>query len=639
MSFIAPTAFFLSLLLPVIIAMYLLKLRRTEQVVPSVYLWRRMVRDVEANAPWQRLRRNLLLLIQLLFLAALIFALARPFTWWEGASGQAAIFIIDTSASMGATDATPNRLEAAKAQARQLANDLPDEARVTIITAGDRAQVLTTSSQDSRQIQSALESIQLSTGGSDLTAALQLASAIASRQPDTDIVVLSDGRVTLPDRLALQGRVRYFPIGTSGENQAISLLTAEIAPGGQTITAFAQITNYGETQAQNRLEIYADGTLVHVFDLDIPSGEQRAVLAENLPVETRLVEARLTGADSLPLDNQAWAPNRNTDPPAIRLVSEGNLFLETGLDLLPGFEINTILPADYRSDTSPEQEARITIFDGFVPMTDTLPTGNLLFIAPIQSTDYFSVTGTIAQPELRPAETTDPLLANVSLDQISVLDAADIPLPLWARPVILGDHTGGSTSLLFAGEADNRRIAVLSFDLRHSDLPLQIAFPLLLANLTGWLAPHQGGEIPEQISPGSPIAFSLPIGIETAVITRPDGSRIRVSPAGNRFVFADTQQLGTYRIGWGEGEETSFAANLFSPTESNVRPAGTLGIEGEADEVQGETTGGARREWWRSLAFAALGLLTSEWLVYHRGTLVKVWEKLRNQGNLLRNTS
>jgi hypothetical protein len=70
MNFLAPAAFLLAALLPIIVLFYLLRLRRTEQVVSSVYLWRKMVRDVEANAPWQRLRRNLLLLLQLLFLIA-----------------------------------------------------------------------------------------------------------------------------------------------------------------------------------------------------------------------------------------------------------------------------------------------------------------------------------------------------------------------------------------------------------------------------------------------------------------------------------------------------------------------------------------------------------------------------------------
>src|SRR5918997_1712366 len=105
MGLLAPFAMMLSLLIPVIVAMYLLKLRREERTVSSTFLWQRMVRDVEANAPWQKLRRNILLLLQLLVLLALMFALARPFLQTTGIAGKNLILVIDRSASMAATDA------------------------------------------------------------------------------------------------------------------------------------------------------------------------------------------------------------------------------------------------------------------------------------------------------------------------------------------------------------------------------------------------------------------------------------------------------------------------------------------------------------------------------------------------------
>ena len=136
MNFLTPLAFILAITLPIIIAMYLLKLRRIEQEVSSTYLWQRMVRDVEANAPWQRLRRNLLLLLQLSFLLLLIFSLVRPFTWVAGRNSQATILILDTSASMAATDVPPSRLESAKRQAASIVSNLPEESRTTLIAAG-----------------------------------------------------------------------------------------------------------------------------------------------------------------------------------------------------------------------------------------------------------------------------------------------------------------------------------------------------------------------------------------------------------------------------------------------------------------------------------------------------------------------
>ena len=62
MPFLAPLALAGLLFLPVVLAMYLLELRRDEAVVPSTMLWQKLVADVEANAPWQKLRRSLLLL-------------------------------------------------------------------------------------------------------------------------------------------------------------------------------------------------------------------------------------------------------------------------------------------------------------------------------------------------------------------------------------------------------------------------------------------------------------------------------------------------------------------------------------------------------------------------------------------------
>jgi Ca-activated chloride channel family protein len=676
-SFLTPAAFVLVALIPVVIAMYLLRLRRTEQVVSSIYLWRRMVRDLEANAPWQRLRRNWLLILQLLFLAFLILALARPFTWAQGASGQALILILDTSASMAATDLFPNRLEAAKAQARSLVDGQPDDARITLITAGDGTQVLVASSQDRRGIHRALDDLEAGTGGSDLAAALELASAVSARQPETEILVLSDGRATLPQRPALAGQVRYMPVGQSGDNQAISTLALEPAPGGGELTAFAQVTNYGADTARRRLTLYADGQLVNAYDLEIRPGDQRAALAHGLPEETRVLEAQLDGGDALPLDDRAWAVHRDGEPTAVTLVTEGNRFLETGLSLLPGLEVTTVRPEDYEegwkagrleegraadnetnrpttqsSNLPTFQPSGLTIFDTYVPITATLPTGDLLFIAPPRGTELFTVTGRLDQPLPRPVDAEDPLLDHVNLAEVDVLDAVWISSPPWARPTIVADLGGETTPLLFAGETDGRRVAVLAFDLRRSDLPLQVAFPLLLANLTGWLAPGGGTDLPTQVAPGTAVSFTLPPETEVATVTRPDGSSIRLIPDASRAVFADTAQLGVYEVTWqgpelvegqgpepveGQGPATEgdanrreatqahFAVNLFSPQESDVQPAEALPVLGAGDAQGDEPSRQVRREWWRALALIALALLLAEWLVYQRAALVRLW--------------
>src|SRR5205085_1269193 len=88
----------------IIIFFYLLKLKRKRRVVPSVLLWQRALEEVEANAPFKKLRRSLLLLLQLAALAALVFALARPLVQMRSLASGSTVIIIDSTASMRSRD-------------------------------------------------------------------------------------------------------------------------------------------------------------------------------------------------------------------------------------------------------------------------------------------------------------------------------------------------------------------------------------------------------------------------------------------------------------------------------------------------------------------------------------------------------
>jgi Ca-activated chloride channel homolog len=175
------------------------------------------------------------------------------------------------------------------------------------------------------------------------------------------------------------------------------------------------------------------------------------------------------------------------------------------------------------------------------------------------------------------------------------------------------------------GSLEGRRIAALTFDIRRSDLPLQVAFPILLANLGEWLSPGRSGELPEQVPPGGAVPLSLPPEVMSAMVFRPDQSRVNIPIEAGRGVFADTTQLGVYRVTWGSEGEASFAVNLFSPQESDIRPAQNLPVLESLQEGEGERLMQARREWWRPLAFIALAFLVVEWLVYQRATLVRLF--------------
>src|SRR5687767_15883322 len=89
---------------PLIVTLYFLKLKRMPMQVPSTYLWSRTIEDLHVNSIWQRLRQSLLLFLQLLLILLAIFACLRPgFRSYKNKDSRI-IFLIDTSASMSATD-------------------------------------------------------------------------------------------------------------------------------------------------------------------------------------------------------------------------------------------------------------------------------------------------------------------------------------------------------------------------------------------------------------------------------------------------------------------------------------------------------------------------------------------------------
>jgi hypothetical protein len=624
MSLISPLALLGAAIVgPIIVAMYLLKLRREERPVSSTFLWQRMVRDVEANAPWQKLRRSLLLILQLLLLLLLVLALARPFFQTQGISGRNLIIILDHSASMGAGDEPPSRLDAAKAKAIQLIDQMPDGGRATVIAAGGTMQVPAASTSDRRELRRAIEAIQLANGGgSDLAQPLTLASALAAREEDSEVAIISDGNVSIPSDIRVPARVSYFPIGRDTENVAVSAISLQ--PGQNSQTLFVQVTNYGAAAAARRLDIYLDGAIFNAYNLSLdPDPTHGQSIVAEIPPQVRVVEARLDGSDALAADDRAFAVSTLGDALNVRLISPGNRFLETGLSLLPGISVTKAISGT-SVFTQTATQIPVTIIDG--PAPATLPPGNLLFVGPIRSTAYFSVTGQIEVPSLRPAGGDDPILRNVSLSEVSVLKTARLTLGSWARTVVDSD----GAPLLAVGEHDGRRIAVLAFDLHNSDLPLQVAFPLLLSNLMSYLAPGSGAEA-SQLLPGQPLALPVDASISEVRVTRPDGTVVSSRDGGvqlrdGQAIYADTDPLGVYTIEELRGDEVQashrYAVNLFAPKESAIAAQRDLVVpqtSGAQSTITRERDG--RQEFWRWLALAALVVLVIEWLVYQRNGL------------------
>src|SRR3954470_11600939 len=119
-SFLAPAWGWLGLLAVPIVLLYVLRQKRPDVAVSSTLLWSKALADMRASTPFQKLRRNLLLLLQLLILAALVLTLMRPIIQASASQTQAGVIVIDATASMQAHDggAAESRLDRAKVEAK-----------------------------------------------------------------------------------------------------------------------------------------------------------------------------------------------------------------------------------------------------------------------------------------------------------------------------------------------------------------------------------------------------------------------------------------------------------------------------------------------------------------------------------------
>src|SRR5436305_12465058 len=100
MSLLTPIALALGITLPVVVIFYLLKVRRHDEEVSSTFLWNDLIRDLAAHEPLQRLRWNVLLVLQLIGLALITLAIARPFSEQLVQKPVQAVLLVAGSASL-----------------------------------------------------------------------------------------------------------------------------------------------------------------------------------------------------------------------------------------------------------------------------------------------------------------------------------------------------------------------------------------------------------------------------------------------------------------------------------------------------------------------------------------------------------
>ena len=431
---------------PAILGLYFLKLKRHESVVPSTMLWKRAIEDLHVNSLWQKLRQNLLLYLQLLFVGLLILACIRP--GWSGMNrvGERRIYIIDHSASMQASDSKPSRLDVAREKAKKLIQDAASNDSAMVIATSDRASVEQGFTNNRSLLEKAVERIEPTAQLTDVSEAFRVAAGLAnpgrmSFEDNVDIQVadavpatvyfLSDGAVGELDESEFgQLKIEYVPIGQPDTPNAGILSfaiqrseTQEAQTNPGSISAFARMIQHGSQAIECTASLYWNDALVDAQKVQLQPEQETGIQFELEGIESGTLKLQLDHPDALPLDNVAYAAIRPDRQVSILLVTAGNTALETALRTQRITQIakvqiepiSYLSSQDYQTNAS-ESKYDLILYDSCSP--EKMPAASTLFLGSVPPADIQptvplgnSATLTTNTPSNAPEKTDSPTSA------------------------------------------------------------------------------------------------------------------------------------------------------------------------------------------------------------------------------------
>ncbi len=608
MNILNPTALYLLLLIPPVVILYFMKLRRKRFIVTAAFLWDKVMKEARVDSFFQKLRFNILLILQILFILFLVSSLIRPYFQSMGTLSSETIFIIDTSAGMKTDEGGKTRFDLA----REKINAYLDEARVgsafMLMGVSDEARILSGFTTDKTKIRGILAKLKPMDTGTDLKPAVLLALSLLKSHPDARIFLVGDRMPHDPElKLEEIPAFNFITVGQNRKNVGITAFDISRASTDGPAEMFVRVDNFSPEPVETFLEISFNGVLREAREANIPDGKGQGFIFR-IPADfSGTVKAHLPIKDGLASDNTVQAFINKPEKVKGLLISDDNPFLTRLLSLLPGISMEVSKNSDYNKDTL--KNYNIVIWNNSeVPK---LTTGNHIFINCTFPGTGIKSEGKIAYPRIMSWERNSPIFRFVDMSDVSIAEAQEVKLPQGARSLMQGEKS----PLMFMVEKQNFRGVYVMFDLLKTDWQLLPSFPIFMANAVNYLGElgglsgielHKTGEILqlEWITKGTDFE-----------VKDPSGKKVEEISMKGDFPGVMLQEMGTYQVKSGNST-VSYPVNLVNREESNIEPDPPMAIK-ETRTAKGQSFPLIREIWWE-LALVGLLVLILEWYIFNR---------------------
>lgn len=606
----------LALFAPLVL-FYFLKLKRPRADIPSLVLWRQVLQDHRVNSPFQKFKRNLLLLLQILMLLFLIAAALQPF--WRGGPGRhrRVPVLVDCSASMDALDKPggASRLAEAKRRVREMIDGLASDQELCLVAFDNTPRKLTGFTNNKRLLRDALDQVEIADVPSDLEQALRLVQAIGRSEPFDEVLLFSDGNFPTRVNFDLPFKLNFQKLAPAGANLGITALSAQRAVSGGW-DVFVQIEGSATAEGNASVELSENGTSIAKERVTIARGRAQRMIFHASGDHASALRVQLTPDefDSLAADNTAFLDLPESRPLRV-FVPKSLVAYRLALQGIQGLQI---FPQETGDDTSGSYDLVMSdrAADVDIVARTKLSVG---FIPP--ELERFFETGTNGSSVVDWRRDA-PVLQHVQLADLVVLDqprfvanAGEADLENLNYEVLIHGQSGP----LFVRKqtADGLRFALL-FHTDRSTLPYRVGFPIFVANvvqaalaqagLAEALANRTGVLPPQTLTPNGKYKIVTPAKTSEPAAADEHGqiSGVRATRAG----YYSIQANGT--------ERRRVGASLISPSESTL--TGVEQIQFNEKLQVAAAVGVVKTDWplWPLLLMLALTLLLTEWWFFQK---------------------
>jgi Ca-activated chloride channel family protein len=653
---------------------YIIKMRRRRFEVPFSQLWRRVLEQKDANALWKQLKRLISLLLMLLILGIILFAALDPTLGAIDRKARSVVILLDASASMktmdGDEDGSESRLDAAKKRAKSLIDSMGGGDVAMVMKVDGQATPMSRFSSDGPMLDKIVDGISASDTPADLTRALGAAADALRDRTNPLIVLVSDGAFPQAQLGLVQWEKPPFPVPvppsgptkTPGKNwdaknlAAVDLSNIDVRYLGvgkrsdnvgiiafnvrryiankAAYEVYIEVQNFGQEPAHRLLTLYNGDVAVDSRKIDLTPGQRTRQIYQKLPgTGDNKLRAILRpvdgpgGADAFALDDQAYALLPARKKQKVLLVTTDNLYLEAAMLVYDNIDERKLLPQEYTANPALADGFDVVIFDEFTPETLPPPPANLLFFHPDPTHSPITVRGQVSNPHITEIDEGHPVMRWITLSDV-FMDRSAVFAP---------DSKKGESSLAFAvtdsvvaAKRDGKRkILAVGFSLPSggrdsaSDMPLRVAFPMMLVNTLDWFAGDQADLLTTYpTGQRERVPLDGVVGATEAEVKGPDKD-ITHTPVIDGLATFYGNKVGYYDLAAKAPDghvmaQVELAANLASPAESDIAPSSELTLGGRKLEAPEAFAITHSQKLWIYLILLATGLILVEWVTYHR---------------------